>query len=144
MKKVTALSDRIESAFRMQVQKDRKASNAYLLVHSDKLGVDLNVAEGMTDHIQANIHQPNHVASVGKLFTAALVSMFCEQHQLDFNDPIAKYLDADLMNGLHVYKGKEYSDQITIRHLLMQKSGLNDVFYRLYQKVIKELSNYKN
>ncbi len=136
--KATDIQAKIESSLRTQVQKDNKLRNAYLLVHSENLGVDLNLAEGMTDDIKANIKQPNHLASVGKLFTATLISILYERNQLDFNDPIANYLDADLTNGLHVYKGKEYSDQITIRHLLMQTSGLNDVFYRLYEKMINE------
>ena len=134
----TDIQSKIESSFRTQVQNDNKVRNAYLLVHSEKLGVDLNIAEGKTDDIKANINQPNHLASVGKLFTATLISILYERNQLDFDDPIANYLDAELMNGLHVYKGKEYSDQITIRHLLMQTSGLNDVFYRLYEKMINE------
>ncbi len=133
-----AVQDKIESSFKTQVQKDKKVRNAYLRVYSEKLGLDLNTAEGTTEDIKANIHQANHMASVGKLFTAPIVSILYERKKLDFDDPIAKYLDAELMNGLHVYKGKEYSDQITIRHLLMQTSGLNDVFYRLYEKMVEE------
>ncbi len=32
------------------------------------------------------------------------------------------------MNGLHIYKGNEYSDEITIKHLLAHTSGLADYF----------------
>jgi D-alanyl-D-alanine carboxypeptidase len=44
------------------------------------------------------------------------------------------------MKDLHVYKGKDYSNQITIRHLLMQTSGLYDVFYDLFKKMSKDSS----
>jgi len=126
---------KIEDKFRKQVRSDKKVKNACLLVHSEKLNINLNIAEGATGNTTADINQPNHLASVGKLFTATIVSILYERGWLDFNDPIGKYLDADLMNRLHVFKGKDYSDQISIRHLLMQTSGLNDVFYQLWEKM---------
>ena len=137
MDKITVKST-IEKLFRQQVQSDKKVKNAYLLVHSDKLNIHLNIAEGETENIKANPEQPNHLASVGKLFTATIVSILFEKQKLDFNDRISKYLDPELMNGLHFYKGKDYSDQITIRHLLMQTSGLNDVFYHLWKKMVDD------
>ena len=129
---------RIESLFRNQVQKDERVKNAYLLVDSDKLNIHLNAAAGTTDGSKAHIGQPNHLASVGKLFTAALIGILHERRQLDYDDPVVRYLDADLMKGLHIYRGKDYSDQITIGQLLMQTSGLNDVFYHLWKKKIAD------
>lgn len=138
--KASDIETKIESSFRKKVQKNKKVKNAYLLVHSDKLNIHINIAEGKTGNIPANIHQPCHLASVGKLFTATVTAILHERNLLDFNDPIGKYLDAGLMNRLHVYKGKDYSDRITIRHLLMQTSGLNDVFYKLYRKMTEDPS----
>lgn len=131
-------SAKIESSFRKQVQKDKKLRNAYLLVQSDKLDINLQVAEGRNGNIQANIKQPNHLASVGKLFTATLISILYENNKLDFDDAISKYLDAELMEGLHIYKGKDHSEKITIRHLLKQTSGLNDVFYHLWNRMLED------
>lgn len=128
----------IESSFRKQVRKDKKIKNAYLLIHSKKLNINLNIAEGSTEDAEANINQPNHLASVGKLFTATIISILYERGLLDFKDKIHKYLDDDLMKCLHIYKGRDYSDQITIRHLLMQTSGLNDVFYHLLKKFMND------
>lgn len=132
------VESKIESSFRRQVQKDKKVKAAFLLVNSDKLNINLKVAEGNTGSIKAHINQPVHLASVGKLFTATIISILFEKGKLDFDDCVRNYLDADLMNGLHVYKGNDYSDQITIRHLLMQTSGLNDVFYHLWKKMTKD------
>jgi len=134
----TDISQRIESHFRNQVQKDKRVRNAYLLVHSDRLNVSLNIAEGKSGDIPANPKQPNHLASVGKLFTATLISILYEQGKLDFDDSIGKYLDDELIKGLHVYKGKEYSQDIKIKHLLKQTSGLYDVFYDLWEKMQKD------
>ena len=136
MKKSAIVQEQIERIFRQKVQSDKKVKNAYLLVHSEKLGIDINIAEGKTEEIPANPKQANHLASVGKLFTATVTGMLHDKGMLDFNDPIAQYLDADLLQGLHIYKGKDYSGDISIRHLLMQTSGLNDVFFPLFKKMM--------
>ncbi|MGB7294317.1 MAG: serine hydrolase [Candidatus Aminicenantales bacterium] len=140
MDKATVPS-KIETAFRNQVKKGRKVKNAYLLVHSEKLGIHLNIAEGKTDGVDAYPRQPNHLASVGKLFTAALIGILHEKGELSFDDRISKHLDDELMDGLHVYKGKDYSDEIRISHLLNQSSGLDDVFFRLWERMVKNPFN---
>ena len=128
----------IEALFRKQVEKDSKVENAYLLVHSDKLNLHLNIAAGSTGEVPANPQQPNYMASVGKLFTATIVGQLFEQGRLSFDDPLSKYLDADLLQGLHVYKGKDYTQEITIRHLLKQTSGLFDNFWPLLKKMLAD------
>ncbi len=135
-----SVSEKIESKFRQLVQKDKKVKNAYLLVYSEKMGIDLNIAEGKTKDIPANPNQANHLASAGKLFTATLVSMLHDKGMLSFDDKIVKYLDEDLMHGLHIYKGKDYTGDISIKHLLKQTSGLNDVFFPLLDKMMKDPS----
>jgi len=138
MEKQISPKDKIEFAFRQKVQKDKNVKNAYLLVHSEKLGIDLNIAEGTTGEIQANPKQATHLASSGKLCTATVVAMLCDKGLLSFDDKIARHLDADLMRGLHVYKGRDYSDTITIKQLLKQTSGLNDVFFPLLEKMLED------
>jgi D-alanyl-D-alanine carboxypeptidase len=129
---------KIQNNFKKTVEKDNKIKNAYLLVQSDKLNIHINLAEGKTGSEKANINQPIHLASVGKLFTATTISILQEKGKLKFNDKIEKFLDQKLINGLHVYKGEDYSKQITIRNLLMQTSGLYDVFYPLFKKMSKD------
>ncbi len=138
--KEKAVQNKIELLFRNLVQNDKKIKNAYLLVHSRNLGIDINIAEGNTGQIQANPKQANHLASVGKLFTATVIGMLHDQGLLNFDDKIEQYLDADLMNGLHIYKGNDYSGDITLKHLLTQTSGLNDVFFPLLKKMISDQS----
>jgi D-alanyl-D-alanine carboxypeptidase len=126
---------KIENNFLKKVQSDKNLKNAFLLVHSEKLGIDLNLAAG---NVNPNPDQPHYMASVGKIFTATLVGILHEQGKLSFDDPLAKYLDAELMNGLHIYKGHDYSGDIRISHLLNQTSGLADVFFPLFKKMLKE------
>jgi D-alanyl-D-alanine carboxypeptidase len=136
--KETALQTKIELSFKKQVQNDKKVKNAYLLVYSEPLGIDINIAEGKTGGIQANPMQATHLASVGKLFTATIIGMLHDKGLLNFDDRIERYLDADLMAGLHIYKRKDYSGDITIKHLLTQTSGLNDVFFPLVKNMIND------
>ena len=134
------VQETIESAFRKKVCNDKMVRNAYLLVNSDKLNIHLNIAEGMTGDIPATTSQPNHLASVGKLFTASIIGMLYDKGKLDFNDNICRHLDDELINHLHVFKGRDYSRELTIRQLLMQTSGLNDVFYLLWEKMLADPS----
>lgn len=138
MEKNTIAQEQIETIFRQQVRSDKKVKNAYLLVHSEKLGIDINIAEGKTGEMQADPKQANHLASVGKLFTASIIGMLHDKGLLHFDDSIAQYLDTDLMHGLHIYKGKSYSSEISIKHLLKQTSGINDVFFPLLRKMIDD------
>ncbi len=126
----------IESVFRNQVRKDDRVKNAYLLIHSDKLKIHLNIAEGKTDDLPADFQQPNYMASVGKIFTSTLAGILADKDSLSFDDTINKYLDEELVSGLHVHKGVDYSKEIKIRHLLSQQSGLDDNFWPLLEKLI--------
>lgn len=138
MSKTVGIQETIISSFQEQVRKDARLKNAYLLVHSEKSGIDINLAEGKTGEIEANTQQPTHLASVGKLFTATLIGILYEKGELTYEDKIQKHLDEDLMSDLHLYKGKDYSGEITIKHLLTQTSGLNDVFMPLLKKMVDD------
>ena len=65
----------IEDHFRNRVEKDPKIRNAYLLVHSETLGIHLKIAEGSTNKVPANENQPYFIASIGKLFTSVLAGI---------------------------------------------------------------------
>jgi len=71
---------------------------------------------------------PIYIASVTKLFTATAVMHLYEQGALSLDDTIDRYLPADLINGIHVYEGHDYSREITIRQLLSHTSGLPDYY----------------
>ncbi len=78
------------------------------------------------------------MASLGKLFTSTIVGLLHDRDKLTFDDPIADYLDPALIDGLHVYRGTDYSRDIQIRHLLNQTSGLPDNFSPLLNDVIED------
>lgn len=128
----------IEGMFRNQVRKDPKVKNAYFMVHSERLDIHMSIAEGSTGDYPANPRQPNYMASVGKLFTSAITGILFEKGKLSFDDSISKYLDEELLSGLHIYKDKEYTNDIKIKHLLKQTSGLYDNFWPLLEKLLKD------
>lgn len=136
--KTNSIIELIENAFRKQARKDSKIKNAYLLIHSEKEKININIAEGSTGNIPATSQQPIYMASVGKLFTSTIIGILVERGKLSFDDKITKYLDNELTKHLHLYKGKDYTDEIRIKHLLNQTSGLADNFRTLLDELIKQ------
>lgn len=65
-----------------------------------------------------------YIASINKLVISSIVLKLITEGRLSFNDPISKYLPENLMKGLHIYQEKDYSNDITILHMLSQTSGL--------------------
>ncbi|MCC5913252.1 MAG: beta-lactamase family protein [Balneolaceae bacterium] len=133
----TIVKNGIETLFHKSFKKDKRLKNTYLLVHSEKHGIDLNLAAGSTDGVPASTEQANYMASVGKIFTSTVIGMLAEEGKLKFDDPISAHLDKELMRKLHVFKGRDYSNLIKIRHLLNQTSGLPDDFWPLMEKLLK-------
>ena len=72
--------------------------------------------------------QPYFIASATKLFTTAIILRLKSEGKISLEDKISKYLDKTVLNGLHVYSNKDYSDELTIKHLLAHTSGLADYF----------------
>lgn len=71
---------------------------------------------------------PISIASVTKMITAAATMLLEENGRLSLEDPLIKFLPEKLLAGLHVYQGKDYTNQLCIYHLISQTSGLPDYF----------------
>ena len=74
------------------------------------------------------VDAPIFIASVTKIYTAAVAMLLEEKQALSLQDSAARYLSLDLVRGLHVLKGREYTEQITLYNLLSHTSGLPDYF----------------
>ncbi len=74
------------------------------------------------------VDTPIFIASITKMYTAAATMILEETGLLSLNDKLSKYLPASLLEGLHTFKGRDYSDQLRIYHLISQTSGLPDYF----------------
>ncbi len=75
-----------------------------------------------------SIDQSFFIASTTKLFTTAIILHLKSKGKLSLDDKISKHLDEKTLTKLHVYKGKDYSNELTILHLLAHTSGLPDYF----------------
>ncbi|QEE60990.1 beta-lactamase family protein [Salinibacterium sp. dk2585] len=68
--------------------------------------------------------RPYFIGSITKLYTAAIIMQLRQEGVLGLDDPITTFLDPDLVSAIHVYRETDYSEQITVRHLLSHTSGL--------------------
>jgi D-alanyl-D-alanine carboxypeptidase len=71
---------------------------------------------------------PIYLASITKIYIAVTVMKLYEQGTLRLDDPVSKYLPQELIHGLNVYQGHDYSDEITIEQLLSHTSGIPDYY----------------
>ena len=82
----------------------------------------------LAKNVPLTVETPFFIASITKMFTATLVMLLCEQQQSSLDDPMSQYLPAALIEGIHVYRGTDYTDQVQIRHLLGHTSGIADYY----------------
>ena len=84
--------------------------------------------DGSLDQISAagnfNEDSQYYIASINKLFISAIILRLYTEKRLDLHDKISKYFPKDVIGGLHVYNGKDYSNNLSILHLISQTSGL--------------------
>jgi len=69
---------------------------------------------------------PYFIASVTKMYTAAIIMQLHEERRIVLEAPLSEYLPASLLDGIHIYKGTDYSHRIKVRDLMAQTSGLAD------------------
>lgn len=117
--------DSIEGIFLNTVDNSIIYSSAFLL-HADDPGLHESYANGEHNGVAVTACTPFYTASVTKTFTATAIAMLVDEGLLSFDDPMYKHLPRELVEGLHVYEGHEYSREITIDQLLTHQSGLPD------------------
>jgi D-alanyl-D-alanine carboxypeptidase len=78
------------------------------------------------------------MASVGKLFTSTIIGILYEQGVVSFDDRITDHLDQELLKGLHIHKGIDHTNEIRVKHLLNQTSGLPDNFEPLLDDLLAD------
>ena len=125
------------------VLKDKNLKHALLLVHSDKYDFHWKFAFGTTgtEHTPITSDNRYHIASIGKTFTSAVISKLYERGEINYDDPISRYLSPEMLENLFVYKGIDYSNEVLVRHLLNHTSGIADYWEDkpIKGKSIKEL-----
>jgi len=112
------LQDLIEKEYRKP-----NTHNAVLGVQSGDGSVNFRGAVG-----DASPDSPYFIASITKMFTASVIMQLVDEGRLDLDAPIQQYLPHLQLDGLHVYKGVDYSQQLKVYQLIHQTSGLADYY----------------
>jgi D-alanyl-D-alanine carboxypeptidase len=108
---------------------DDGARHAVLHVSSPSMGMSESCAAGeRAPGSPMTPETPFLSASVGKLFVATATLALAERGELSLDDPITRWLDADVLSGLPLGGGDARFDDVTITHLLGHRSGLPDYF----------------
>ncbi len=80
-----------------------------------------------------------NIASITKLFTTTCIINLIGQGKLSLNDKLGEYFGREILGGIHIYKGKDYSDELTVGNLLFQNTGFPDVFAAENNKLNKKM-----
>lgn len=121
------LSARLQSLLDGLVNEQGNVQNAVLLVEGP--GFKWKGASGMAFPDSGLRMLPDdqfNIDSMAKMMTATIVIKLVEDEKLGLDDKIGEYLPDSLMEGLHVYEGRSYGEEITVRHLLGHTSGIPD------------------
>ncbi len=68
------------------------------------------------------------------MYTTTVLLNLESENKIDISDPISKYLSNEIIHGLHILDGIEYSGALTIQNLLAHTSGLPDYFQQVIDK----------
>ena len=113
------------------VEKDQSVRNCVLSVMKGDGSFSWSGAAGIASQngqVPMTRDTPIHIASITKLYTATIIMRLYEKGALSLDDPMSRFLPEGLIRGIHVYKGKDYSQEITIRQLLSHTSGIADYY----------------
>ena len=68
------------------------------------------------------------IASITKMFTAAVIMQLVDEGRLDLDARIQEYLPQLQLEGIHTHKGVDYSKQLKVYQLIHHTSGLADYY----------------
>jgi D-alanyl-D-alanine carboxypeptidase len=113
------------------VEKDKSVRNCVLSVMKGDSSFSWSGAAGIASQngqVSMTKDTPIYIASITKLYTGTAIMRLYEKGALSLDDPMSRYLPKELIQGIHVYKGKDYSHEITIEELLSHTSGIADYY----------------
>ena len=127
VQRATALSRRLQACLDHLVEEQASVRGGLLLVEGP--GFRWKGASGVAFEATRLAMLPDDqftIDSVAKSMTATIVMKLVEAGRLGLDEPIATHLPPSVMDGLHLFQGRSYSEEITIRQLLNHTSGIRD------------------
>ena len=125
------LGSELQSLASGLVERDTSVKNCVLSVTKGDGSFSWSGAAGIASqdgNVPMTTRTPIHIASITKLYTATAIMRLYEMGALSLDDPISKYLPEETLRGIHIYKGKDFSREITISQLLSHSSGIADYY----------------
>ncbi|MGO4545106.1 serine hydrolase domain-containing protein [Paenibacillus sp. 2TAB23] len=126
-----AVHEKIDKHITKVLEKNDSLSSVLLTIQSDQTDYMEQFAVGTKNHISdqpAQTNSPYHAASVGKTMCAVVYGLLVDKGKISYDDKISSWLAPEILNGLFVIDGTDYSDQVTVKHLLSHTSGVADYF----------------
>lgn len=125
-----ATADRLDVLLRRTVDRRKHVRHGLLAVAAADGSWSWQGAHGVADPegTPATTATRYPIASVTKLFTAAVVLRLTEQGHLNLDDRIVALLPGKVTRALHVMDAVDRTAAITVEHLLSHTSGLPDYY----------------
>jgi len=114
-----------------KLSRSKELFNIALGVRSGDSSFEWSGAAGHTDEQQSSkmrTDSPYFIASITKIYTATAFMMLHEQGVLPLETPVSTFFSTEELKDLHTFKGKDYTAELKLYHLLGQTSGLADYF----------------
>lgn len=102
-----------------QTAKNKNVHGSVFYIESKDKSLSLFSASG-----KISLETQYYIASINKLIISFITLRYHLDKRINIEDKLSKYLPDEMINGLLVHNGKDYSDDLTIRHLLSHTSGL--------------------
>ena len=126
-----AVREEIQKHLEKLVEENDSLSSVLLTIYSGRAGYFQQFATGtksLSSEQPVQTDSQYHSASVGKTMNATVFGMLVDEGRISYDDTIRTWLDDSILEGLFVLNGTDYSNQVTIRHLLKHTSGVGDFF----------------
>lgn len=107
------------------VYKDKIPGSTGISSSKHFLVTDAN-GDPLVEHPQA--HQPFVLAGISKLYTATMIIREFDRGALSPDTRAAHVLPHKTLAGLCFYRGRDYSEDITVGQLMSHRSGVTDYF----------------
>lgn len=108
------------------LEKERARTNAHALLLRIESGDTRVTFDGSAGDAAPGVRFP--IASISKIFTAALTLKLADIGQLDLEQTVQSALPQHDLSDLHVINGVAHGPSLTVRQLLFQTSGVADYF----------------
>ncbi|EKE73463.1 serine hydrolase domain-containing protein [Celeribacter baekdonensis] len=119
---------------RLQIIADRLTRTSWhngvaMSLYDRSTGREYHVGSGALDS-----RTPYFATGTTKLYTTSILLQLIEEGKIGLDDPFLTYLGHDKQyEELLVREGVDYTDRVTIRHLMSHTSGFGDFFLYKYQ-----------